>query len=126
MGLITVSHAETELLMDVAASQMTGFPAAVCCEAGSAAGGASGASVGAVAAAACACDGTLTPRDVVADDVFVVDAAPEAAGSNDVAVAERRGAAWGYVQPCRMVWWGRWQMIHFAGVGQFLAIWEFG
>ena len=93
MGLIIVSHAETVFLMDVAASQMTGFPAAVCGAAGGAAGGASGASVGAVAAAACACDGTLTPRDVVADDVFVVDAAPELAGSNEVAVAERRGAA---------------------------------
>ena len=95
MGLITVSHAETELSIDVAASQMTGFPAAVCCEAGSAAGGASGAPVGAVDAAADACDGTLTPRDVVVVGASVAEGALLVAGWNSVAVAERRGAACG-------------------------------
>ena len=80
MGLITVSHAETELLMDVAASQMTGFPAAVCWDVGGAAGGASDASVCAVSSAACACDGTLTPRDVVVDGAPLAGVALSAAG----------------------------------------------
>ena len=104
MGLITVSHADTELLMDVAASQMTGFPAAVCCEAGGAAGSASGASVGAAGAAADACDGTFIPRDVVVAGALVAEGALLVAGWNSVAVAERRGVACGYVQPCKIVW----------------------